>query len=178
MSIAVPRPFRFVVGLGMVHALALATVAQAAIYEKTFVLDEFDARIESVGSEWSVSWDRAWVDAAPGAPAVPWLVLQVALPAGDTIYGVELAPVSERTIGPDAHLQPAGDPYRPGTAGVADPDAYALDAWLPSAEPAAATVGYAQGYRIVSVRVAPVRYRPSTGELRVADAGTLRPPPR
>jgi hypothetical protein len=107
---------------------------------------------------------------APGLPLVP-VVLEI--PVDQTATAVELLAVEDDIVAGGVDVAPAEMPAHGETTfpiPARRPDLYASTVPFPNVHARIAHEGFARAHRLVTVELAPVRWTPNTGELRLATA--------
>lgn len=113
-------------------------------------------------------------DGQPGSPALPVRDINMLIPVGMKVTGVHVA-VTERPWKQGLNIFPT-QPPRPisaeGEAEFVDPDPaiYGSDEIYPPQQAEAVGQSRMRGNRFLSIRVNPLRYRPKSGELLLAES--------
>jgi len=105
----------------------------------------------------------------PGKPALPEVPLTLAVPAGARVMRVTATPLAAEDLAGDFNLVPS-QPARPlsrpgGRFSPPDPAVYSSDAEFPGRTCREYRTGTATGFRLVSVSLFPLQYRPAQGRL-------------
>jgi len=106
-----------------------------------------------------------------GHPALPARGVQILLPYGTKVENIEIVPGEKVLLGHDYLVEPIARPVplssAPGTASPPTPDSaiYALDSAIPKTLSKNIGVHGFRGYQILTLRLQPVQYIPTTGEL-------------
>lgn len=147
---------------------AAAAPAGAAVIEHQL---EFGAPAVTAGGEFQqLTLPGTIAYGRPGEPILPVGGLQLLLPPGEVITGVEVIPGQATTL-PGRYRIAPGQPQRPlsqsGPVEIVAPDprVYRSDEAFPAALHGEVTEGFFRGHRIASLAVYPVQYRPARGEL-------------
>jgi hypothetical protein len=105
----------------------------------------------------------------PGKPALPEVPVTLAVPAGARVTRVTATPLAAEDLVGDFNLAPS-QPARPfskpgGRFSPPDPAIYSSDAEFPGRACREYRTGSAAGFRLVSVSLFPLQYRPARGRL-------------
>jgi hypothetical protein len=106
-----------------------------------------------------------------GQPALPARGAQILLPFGTDVSGVEIIPGERISLGSGYNIEPIGKPVKlssdPGMAEPPVPDAAIYNSDLPYPEARFEKIGINafRGYRILTLKLQPVQYIPTSGEL-------------
>ena len=128
--------------------------------------------IDDKGVYTSVTHPQAYTTYTPGAPSLPILPVQLALPTGCRATGFEIIDESYITIYGSHYITPSSGCYplsRPELALPAEPDAhiYGLDMVYPSASVELNSSSVLWGIPVAYLTVYPVRWNPITEQLEV-----------
>jgi hypothetical protein len=164
---------RLPVGLAILLALVSFPAHAAAATDEVVAVCRFDpAQLEFDQYEGYdvVSLEGAEFSIEPGEPMVPSVSVQLLLPTGATCENVSVTCRGTSVVPGVFNILPAPRPARlspPEAANVPQPNTETYNSRLPYPREAArlAGVGSLAGYRIATVRVAPLSYVPATGEL-------------
>lgn len=162
--------------LGALTVLILTTTllpapASAESFERIVSLDDRGFRIEPGPEGAKIVLSGPLAPPEVGQPEIPDLILEVAVPAARTIHYVATSPLDVRHVR-DLAVRETPDPT--GRAATPDASAHAESAWQPAHEPSVVTTGFRDGYRILAVRVSPLRYQASSASLEVWERFTVR----
>lgn len=144
--------------------------------------DEFSGEVRTALSDLKVdrangldffSIDEAGTLGTPGSPSLPCRMINVALPTGAAVTGVEIESALFEELDAFFHVapnplprrrcvQPVGNPF------IEDPGVYGRDAWYPSALIEKVAEWDLAGQDFVTIRLNPVRYNPATGRVALA----------
>jgi len=106
-----------------------------------------------------------------GQPALPAAPARILLPPGSEVTGIEIIPGSREVVAEKLRIEPVGRQIplsRMGKTPVAtepDPAVYSSDAPFPAESFYSVGTQAFRGYRILTLRLQPVVYRPVSGEL-------------
>ena len=120
----------------------------------------------------------ASLHASPGAPLLPVRPLRLALPPGQRVVAVELEQVRSEMlagrwqIAPAQHPVPLSAKIRPAPT-LPDPAIYGADQPVPARWFESAGVQSSRGYRVLTVRLHPLRYSPASGRVERLDRARL-----
>ncbi len=122
------------------------------------------------------TYDRVEMSDAPpcgkvGQPALPARGAQILLPYGAEIESIEITAIDKVLIGKDFYIEPVAPQGKltgePVEIQFPTPDAviYKSDHMFPESEFRSLGVQVFRGYRVLNLRLQPVQYLPTTGEL-------------
>ncbi len=106
-----------------------------------------------------------------GEPALPVQGARILLPYGTEVGDITVITGKKEVLGYNFMVEPVGRPVKlsspPGTALPPEPDdaIYAMDSPFPESDFEQISIQQFRGYRIVTLKLQPVRYIPATGEL-------------
>lgn len=114
-----------------------------------------------------------------GCPAVPCREINVALPTGSVVTGVEVVDALFTELPGEYDLAPCTRPRRVSNPGagnsfVKNPAIYGTDAFYPAAQIKKLSQWDLAGQEFVTVRLNPVRFNPVTGKLALAEKMVYR----
>ncbi|MFH1849109.1 MAG: C25 family cysteine peptidase [archaeon] len=109
-------------------------------------------------------------ESIPGAPIVPYRAVSLLIPEGEHLAEISVMPEDETCLDGSYHLKPGQEPYPVsynGTITYTAPNAtiYDSDSPYPGIIHLNASVQYFRGYKVVAVKLYPVRYEPKSGRL-------------
>ncbi|MCK4414802.1 MAG: T9SS type A sorting domain-containing protein [Candidatus Eisenbacteria sp.] len=162
-------PLSGMLALALVAGVMLSAGAAGAavLHEQvTFAAPQIDER----DGYHHVTMPGTWTLGAPGEPALPKAGVQLLLPPGEEIVSVNVIPGERITLAGDYRVAPGQRQYPLGFSGPFEKDLpsaaiYASAAPFPERLHAEPHSGLLRGYRIVSLPLHPVEYRPAAGEL-------------
>lgn len=150
--------------------MSLPALALSAVLSHTVEFDRAQLRLSSWNGYDVVEIDGGFLTPDPGQPALPEVNLTLAIPADAQVVGVTVTPISSTVLEGAYRIAPA-QPARPLSLSP-EPAPVPPDAWTYSSDrPFPTTLsrphrtGSAAGFRLVSVSLFPVRYRPASGTL-------------
>ncbi len=166
------RPLGISVLIGPLLAILLSTAASADI-TLDCVFERPEITPIQLGDRWyhRLKMSDTTSDGAPGAPALPARGVRVLLPFGTELASVELRPGERVSLGAGYVVEPAGRPYKlcegpgPESTPVPDPAIYALATAYPARHHDVVAAQCFRGFRILTLKLQPVQYTPTTGEL-------------
>ncbi|MFH1373268.1 MAG: C25 family cysteine peptidase [bacterium] len=158
-------------------AVALLIISSTALSaERVSVEYTFERpQIQSVTIEGNL-YDRLVMPEAPnsgqiGYPALPATGAQILLPFGTQVKSIDIITGEKVSLGRDYLVEPVGQPVplsaAPGTAVPPTPDAVVYSLGTPVPEALFESIGTQsfRGYQILTLKLQPVQYIPTTGEL-------------
>ncbi len=155
--------------LAVLLAIPAAALASSQVVTRTVDLSPGDLRVEHADG-YAFLELRGGTNSMPGgAPDLPLYPVHVRLPEGTEVASVRVVPLSETVI-PGSYRLGAVAPRQPGawTGPVAvDPAILRSPAWYPADPLLHADTGRMRGTELAAVAVAPVAWRPTTGEVRL-----------
>jgi len=159
--------------LALVSTMAAATVLQAApVATVKFSIDDiaFEQRIH--GDD---TFQIPYVAGASlgtdsvGAPGLPFKTVTLLIPQDRTCVGVNVTYAKSQVLDGDCYVYPTQTPViiGEGPGPFVEPDSaiYESDSAFPQAAATPLHEGYRYGYKLVTVRVYPLTYRPASREL-------------
>ncbi len=163
-----------IVALGLV----LGGAARAGIVlEREFTFDPARVRLVTRDGVTCVEVRGAMPEFRAGLPDLPWLGLRVALPPGERLAGVEMSGLETVALAGGVRLASAIRPV-PGLGrierSVPDPEVFARRGFVPEVPAETGAQGFERGANVASLRVSPVRWNPSTGDLEAVTRLTVR----
>ncbi len=138
--------------------------------EVTLTLEFPEPTVIHAGDYVRIEFPETWNYGDPGEPVVPWRGVQVLLPPGEEVSGVELVPGEVRTLQGHFALEP-GQPQYPlsfdGPVTPVSPDAaiYASGSPYPEDLVGSVSTQFLCGHGVGAASVCPIQYVPSTGEV-------------
>ncbi len=167
-----PSPVAVLVAVFMavlaVLTLAVAGTAEATVIEQRITFAE--PVMTAAGDFHELNLPGAMSYGKPGEPVLPVSGLQVLLPPGEVVTGVEVIPGQAVTLPGTYRLAP-GQPQRPlsDTSPVEvvapNPHVYHSANVFPAALHSELSDGYFRGHRIASLALYPVQYIPARGQV-------------
>ena len=117
---------------------------------------------------------RQCFESKPGSPMLPVREFNVLIPTGMKVTGVRFA-VTEKPLMQGADIFPSQPPQRLSATGVVqfvqqDAAVYGSDEICPACQAEVVGMARMRGNRFLTIRVAPVRYRPKSRELLNLDS--------
>ncbi|MCK4341092.1 MAG: hypothetical protein KAY37_05135 [Phycisphaerae bacterium] len=162
-------------GQGWILGLALASSAFAAA-ERLTVDYSFDCPAISAVTLGDRQYDRVTMPAVPncgqvGEPALPAGGARILLPFGAEVASIEIVPSEKVSLGSGYLIEPVSRPaplssrFEPPRAPTPDPAIYGWDRAFPGVGFEEIGTQSFRGYQILTLKLQPVQYVPTSGEL-------------
>jgi hypothetical protein len=161
---------------------AFLTFGSAAAYadqiiEQDILLDVSELEIAEGGGITEVRAPGASREFRAGLPDLPWTTRRIAVPEGQRVARIELTSIETSPLRSGARLHGAIVP-KPGLGTIdrAAPDLelYARGVFLPEAPVELGAQGFERGRGFATLRIAPARWNPVTGQLEAVQRVKLR----
>ncbi|MGD8717177.1 MAG: C25 family cysteine peptidase, partial [Candidatus Zixiibacteriota bacterium] len=161
----------------MKKCLWVVAIAAASAFAYTVQVDTADVTVKSVNDPAFLGYDAvslkdgSGLPVEPGQPALPAVIVSVALPAGTEIESVETTHGEPVALPGSYHIMPLQEPtpFSQPATGVtpADAEIYSSSEPFPGKLVAGFESGNMGGYGYGSIIFSPVQYVPATGKLMV-----------
>lgn len=172
------RPVAFV-GLILLMLTSVALAGEVVV-DYRFDRPEID-QITVAGETFDViTMENAPVGGQIGQPALPARSARILLPPGAVVEDVEVVASDARLLGDGYYIVPVEKPYKlsepPTTIAVPEPDfaIYGSSAAFPSSRSEVVGTQVLRGYQVLVLKLQPVQYVPTTGELSYHEELTVR----
>ena len=163
-------------GVGLLALLLVALFSIPTTAEELVIGYSFDRpEIEKVQIE-GVSYDRVIMDNTPncgdiGQPALPAMGASILLPLGSEVESIDIELGEKISLGNNYFIEPVTRPIKlssaPGTTSPAEPDPSIYESDQPFPNERFQNIGIQRfrGYQILTLKLQPTDYIPTTGEL-------------